>query len=121
MLHNIPQIVHMWRRKSAKDVSPFALNMRMVSLAFYVTHGILIEDPPLIVMSSLIFLQCVIISVQIYMYHGVFVCGLSSKCAASTVESPKSTTAVDNIANENPVTFLPPDTIDSSGTSVIHS
>lgn len=115
MLHNIPQIVHMWRRKSAKDVSPFALNMRMISLIFYVTHGILIEDPPLIVMSSLIFLQCVIISIQMYKYHGVFVCSLSSKCAADTAASLKSTTVVTSTAAESPATCPPLDTTNSSG------
>lgn len=116
MLHNIPQIVHMWRRKSAKDVSPFALMMRMVSLTFYVTHGFLIGDPPIIVMSSLVFLQCVIICFQIYTYHGVDYCIRAFKCDANTVVSRKDTITTQSTDADSPASSHTLDTIHSSGT-----
>ena len=68
-LHNIPQIVHVCRRKSAADISKSALLVRMVSLIFYVTHGLLIQDMPLIVMSAIIFLQCLFIGSQMYRFR----------------------------------------------------
>tara|TARA_B100000683_G_scaffold181834_1_gene175192 strand:+ start:28 stop:276 length:249 start_codon:yes stop_codon:yes gene_type:complete len=63
-LHNVPQIVHICRRESAADVSWAALFVRMLSLGFYIAHGVTIEDLPLVVMSGVIVLQCCIISVQ---------------------------------------------------------
>lgn len=68
-LHNIPQIVHVCRRKSAADISKSALLVRMLSLCFYVTHGLLIQDMPLIVMSAIIFIQCLIIGSQMYRFQ----------------------------------------------------
>ena len=68
-LHNIPQIVHVCRRKSAADISKSALLVRMVSLIFYVTHGLLIQDMPLIVMSAIIFLQTLFICMQMYRFQ----------------------------------------------------
>ena len=70
-LHNVPQIVHVCRRKSAADISKSALVVRMLSLCLYVTHGILIEDLPLVVMSAFIFVQCVIIACQMYLFRVV--------------------------------------------------
>jgi len=68
-LHNIPQIIHVCRRKSAADISLTALSMRMLSLVFYILHGILIQDLPIMVMSSIIFAQCCIICVQKYRFR----------------------------------------------------
>ena len=68
-LHNIPQIVHICRRKSEADISLTALSMRMLSLVFYILHGILIQDLPILVMSSIIFGQCCIICIQKYRFR----------------------------------------------------
>ena len=68
-LHNVPQIVHVCRRKSASDISKSALVVRMLSLCLYVTHGTLIEDLPLVVMSAIIFVQCLIIACQMYLFR----------------------------------------------------
>ena len=68
-LHNVPQIIHVCKRKSAADISLTALSMRMLSLVFYITHGILIQDMPILVMSSIIFGQCCIICIQKYRFQ----------------------------------------------------
>lgn len=73
-LHNFPQLWHVYRRKSAKDISAWALVVRMVSLGFYITHGVLIEDLPLTVMSSFIFLQCVVLCVLKYIFSDYICC-----------------------------------------------
>lgn len=70
-LHNIPQIVHVCRRKSTADISKHALLVRMLSLCFYVTHGLLIQDMPLIVMSAIIFLQTLFICMQMYRFQSL--------------------------------------------------
>ena len=68
-LHNVPQIIHVCRRKSAADISFTALAMRMLSLVFYILHGILIQDLPILVMSTIIFAQCCIICIQKYRFR----------------------------------------------------
>ena len=68
-LHNIPQIVHVCRRKSAKDISAWALVVRMMSLACYIVHGTMISDLPLQVMSGIITIQCLILCAQKLHFH----------------------------------------------------
>lgn len=67
-LHNVPQIVHVCRRGSADDLSWLALSVRMLSLGFYVAHGVTIDDPPLVVMSSIIAFQCLVLGAQKWWY-----------------------------------------------------
>ncbi len=67
-LHNVPQIIHICKRKSASDISTSALAMRMLSLGLYIAHGILIEDMPILVTSSIILFQTVVICFQKYSY-----------------------------------------------------
>ena len=72
-LHNVPQIVHVCRRGSAEDLSWVALLVRMVSLCFYVLHGVFMEDLPLVVMSGVIMFQCVVlllIKFRVRVYKG---------------------------------------------------
>lgn len=63
-LHNVPQIVHVCRRKSAKDISAWALLVRLLSLGCYIAHGTMISDLPLQVMSGIITVQCLILCAQ---------------------------------------------------------
>lgn len=67
-LHNVPQIVHVCRRRSASDISGWALAVRTVSLMCYIAHGVLIQDLPLQVMSSIIFVQCITLCVQKHIF-----------------------------------------------------
>ena len=66
--HNFPQIWHVYRRKSAEDISAWALAVRMLSLCFYILHGVWIEDLPLTAMSSFIMIQCVCLCVLKYVF-----------------------------------------------------
>ena len=59
--YTAPQIVHMWRTKTSAGVSALSMWVRVVSLALYIVHGVLIMDPPLIVMSALAVTQSLVI------------------------------------------------------------
>ena len=59
--YTAPQILHMWRTKTSAGVSAMAMWVRVVSLALYIVHGVLIMDPPLIVMSALAVSQSLVI------------------------------------------------------------
>lgn len=69
--YTAPQIIHMWRSKTAAGVSALSMWVRVVSLALYIVHGVLIMDPPLIVMSALAVTQSLIILCLIHRYQTV--------------------------------------------------
>ena len=71
VLYNIPQIYHIYKQKSTNDISIMSLIVRLVSYSFYITHGILIQDPPILWMTSFSFLQVLILSYQYYLYKSV--------------------------------------------------
>lgn len=92
--YTAPQILHMWRSKSAAGVSALSMWVRMVSLVLYIVHGVLIMDPPLIVMSALAATQTLGILFLHKKYHGVAKPQPAvDPCVADTVESPPTTTA----------------------------
>jgi len=68
VLYNIPQIYHIYKQKSTNDISIMSLIVRLISYSFYITHGILIQDPPLLWMTSFSLLQVLILSYQYYLY-----------------------------------------------------
>ena len=68
VIYNIPQIYHIYKQKSTNDISIMSLIVRLISYSFYNTHGILIQDPPLLWMTSFSLLQVLILSYQFYLY-----------------------------------------------------
>ena len=69
--YTAPQILHMWRSKTSAGVSALSMWVRVVSLALYIVHGVLIMDPPLIVMSALAVTQSLIILGLVHRYRVV--------------------------------------------------
>ena len=104
MAYTAPQILHMWRSKSAKGVSALSMWVRVVSLVLYIVHGVLIMDPPLIVMSALAATQTFVILWLVRKYDGVIKESSSvDACGASTVESGILTIATPTTQGANPV------------------
>jgi MtN3 and saliva related transmembrane protein len=92
--YTAPQILHMWRSKSADGVSALSMWVRMVSLVLYIVHGVLIMDPPIIVMSALAATHTLCILFLHKKYYGVATPQPAvDPCVADTVESPPTTTA----------------------------
>tara|TARA_B100000683_G_scaffold277611_1_gene337319 strand:+ start:3513 stop:3833 length:321 start_codon:yes stop_codon:yes gene_type:complete len=91
--YTAPQILHMWRSKTADGVSALAMWVRVVSLALYIVHGVIIMDPPLIVMSAFAVAQSLVILCLIRKYGVSLPKSDDEECAASTAESPTTTTA----------------------------
>ena len=69
--YTAPQILHMWRSKTSVGMSALSMWVRVVSLTLYIIHGVLIMDPPLIVMSALAVTQSLIILCLIHRYRAV--------------------------------------------------
>ena len=92
--YTAPQILHMWRSKSADGVSALSMWVRMVSLLLYIVHGVLIMDPPLVVMSALAATQTLGILFLHKKYYGVANPPPPVEpCGVGTVESETVTTA----------------------------
>ena len=68
VIYNIPQIYHIYKQKSTNDISFSSLVIRIISYSFYITHGILIKDPPLLWMTSFSLIQVLILSYQYFIY-----------------------------------------------------
>ena len=69
LAQNLPQIVLVHRRRTAHDLSAWALVARVLSLGLYVVHGEHIGDAPTTVISACLLLQCVVLCAQKWWYR----------------------------------------------------
>lgn len=53
----LPQIVKVWRTRSAKDVSSGMFSLQCGSVSMWVVYGFLMHDIPIIAANSLVFVQ----------------------------------------------------------------
>lgn len=67
--YNIPQIYYIWKTKTVEGISIYSLAVRIFSYFFYIIHGFIIKDPPLLWMTSISLLQVLIICVQYFLYN----------------------------------------------------
>ena len=93
MAYTAPQILHMWRSKTADGVSALSMWVRVVSLVLYIVHGVLIMDPPLIVMSALAATQSLVILWLVRQYGVAKPPPAVEPCVVDTVVSETVTTA----------------------------
>ena len=68
VIYNIPQIYKNYKTKSCDDISQVSISMRILSYIFYIIHGIIINDPPLLWMTLIGCLQLILLWVQIIFY-----------------------------------------------------
>ena len=71
IVYNVPQIIHIYRRKSAADLSASGLGLRILSYLFYLVHGSSIHDPPTLYMTSVIMCMVLIMCAQKYYYNSL--------------------------------------------------
>lgn len=68
VIYNIPQIYKNYKTKSCDDISQVSISMRILSYIFYIIHGIIIDDPPLLWMTLIGCLQLILLWIQIIFY-----------------------------------------------------
>ncbi len=66
--YKLPQIYRLVKTKDTNGLSNISLILQASSYGFYFIHGFIIEDPPIIALGSVSFLQSVIIICQYYYY-----------------------------------------------------
>ena len=71
VVHNIPKIYKNYHSESCNDISQLSMAMRVICAVFYVAHGALIDDPPLLWMTSIACIQMMFIWGQILYYKKV--------------------------------------------------
>lgn len=50
----LPQVIQIWKTKRAKDVSLLSFSMILFGNALWITYGVLISSPPLIIVNCVI-------------------------------------------------------------------
>ena len=94
-LHSFPQMYKIIVTNSIRDISILSLCIKLLASALYVVHGFLINDPPLLYMTLVCFIQYLVLIIQ-YKYYSN-----DTKCAANTVVSTTTTTRQQNTGDEN--------------------
>jgi uncharacterized protein with PQ loop repeat len=68
VMYNIPQIYKNYHSASCNDFSQLSVVMRIIGALCYIAHGALIDDPPLLWMTSIACIQMIFIWGQILYY-----------------------------------------------------
>ena len=64
----VPQIVKMWRTKSVRDVSPFALLQLIAGVSLWIAYGMHLKDP-VVIAANIVALSTLAITLTIYLRY----------------------------------------------------
>ena len=64
----VPQIVKMWRTKSVRDVSPFALLQLIAGVSLWIVYGVHLKDP-VVIAANIVALSTLAITLAIYLRY----------------------------------------------------
>jgi MtN3 and saliva related transmembrane protein len=59
----LPQVLHIWKTKSAKDLSLTMLLLLMLGVLMWLTYGILVKDAAIIYINSMVLIMSIILLV----------------------------------------------------------
>ena len=57
----LPQVIHIWKTKSAKDLSLAMLLLLILGVLMWLTYGILVKDAAIIYTNTMVFLMSIIL------------------------------------------------------------
>jgi len=58
-----PQVLHIWKTKSAKDLSFFMLLLLIIGVVMWLTYGIIVKDAAIIYTNSMVLTMSIILLV----------------------------------------------------------
>jgi MtN3 and saliva related transmembrane protein len=64
----VPQIVKMWRTKSVRDVSPFALLQLIAGVSLWIVYGVHLKDP-VVIAANVVAFSTLAITLTIYLRY----------------------------------------------------
>lgn len=68
-LYRIPQIIKLYKNKSADGLSSVSYIIQTTSYSFYILHGVIVEDYPIVAMGCIAIFQNLIILYLYYYFH----------------------------------------------------
>ena len=68
LIYRIPQIYRLYKRKQSADISFYSLLFQVVGCIFYIIHGFIINDYPIIAMGSGTLFQTLILMIFYLIY-----------------------------------------------------
>lgn len=68
LIYKLPQIYELWKSKKHEGISIISILVQLVSYGFYIAHGIIIDDLPIMAMGIAAGIQSIII-VMLYYYY----------------------------------------------------
>lgn len=57
----LPQVIHVWKTRSAKDLSLNMLGLLVLSVSMWLAYGILVADVAIIYTNSMVLAMCLIL------------------------------------------------------------
>lgn len=57
----LPQVIHVWKTRSAKDLSLNMLGLLILSVSMWLAYGILVADVAIIYTNSMVLAMCLIL------------------------------------------------------------
>ena len=57
----LPQVIHVWKTRSAKDLSLNMLGLLILSVSMWLAYGILVKDVAIIYTNSMVLAMCLIL------------------------------------------------------------
>ena len=83
----IPQVYHVFRYKSANDISSYFLILHVITCLVMIAYSILIEQIPLIFANIAIFIQIILLVIGKYKYLPVGSFNIRSRRRTSSTEN----------------------------------
>jgi uncharacterized protein with PQ loop repeat len=69
LVYKLPQIIHLYRTQNTAGIAVSSQIVQASAYFFYVTHGFIISDPPIIFLGFTSLLQSLVLVFQFYLYH----------------------------------------------------
>ena len=69
LVYKLPQIIHLYRTQNTAGIAVSSQIVQASAYFFYITHGFIIEDPPIIFLGFTSLLQSLVLVFQFYLYH----------------------------------------------------
>jgi len=72
LIYKVPQIVKLYNTKDANSLSFLSLFCQLLSYSFYIVHGIIIEDLPIMTMGAISIFQSLALVVMYCYYQKIY-------------------------------------------------
>ena len=69
LIYKFPQIYKLWKTQDTRGISVYSQIVQASAYGFYIVHGLLIEDPPVVVLGITSLSQSLVLVAQFFYYR----------------------------------------------------